>query len=108
MASRVPSPSEYHNSLSCWSVIDEILPQCLNVLHHSLGCDVVDPIEAAEMFSNTIRDVLLEYEVIVPGLEQRGPHRQRPVESTLRNLSQMQNADVSLLTLVSMVHLYNW
>ena len=45
------SPSKYCNTSPCWHIIDEILCLRLNVLYHLLGSDVVDPSEAAEMFS---------------------------------------------------------
>ena len=47
-----------------------------NVLQHSLGCDAVDPTEAAEMFSNRTRYLLLEHRDFALELKHGGPHRQ--------------------------------
>ena len=91
VASRI-SLSKYRNTLPCWSAIDKLLRQYLNSFHHLLGCDAVDPADAAELFSTIVRELLLEHKVIVCKSEHRGPHRQHPIETALRNLSHMKNA----------------
>jgi len=47
-------------TMPCWPNLDEQLRKRLNVLHHSLGSDVADPTEAAEMFSEAVRELLLD------------------------------------------------
>ena len=83
MASKLSSSSEYHNTLLCWLVIDGLLCQRLNAFHHLLGCDAIDPVEAAELFSTIVRELLLEHNVIVCNSEHRVPHCQCHIESAL-------------------------
>ena len=61
-----------------------MLRQRLSILHHSLGSDIVDPATAAELEQGII--------AVTSSSGPKGPHRSRPIESTLRNLSQMKNA----------------
>ena len=46
-AAEFPSHGQHASSL-CWSQLDEILRDRLAWLHHSLGSDVLPPVEAAE------------------------------------------------------------
>ena len=93
MASELSSSNEYRNNSPCWSALDDILRQRLSVLHHSLGSSIVDPATAADDFSHVVGELLLEQGIIsvTPRPSSSGPHRPRPIETTLNNLSRMKN-----------------
>ena len=94
MAPLLPPSSEYRNS-PCWPAVDELLRERLSVLHHLLGCEAVDPASAAKDFSHAVGGLLFDLCIISdrPATSGHpGPHRVRPVETTLRNLTHMKNA----------------
>ena len=94
MASTLPPLSEYRNS-PCWPAVDDLLRLRLSALHHLLGSNAIDPASAAEDFSHIVGGLLLEQCIISDRsstTRHQGPHRLRPVEATLRNLTCMKNA----------------
>ena len=71
--------------------MDDLSRERLSVLHHLLGCDVVDS-AAAEEFSHVLGALLLEQRIISATTTCSGPHWPRPTESALKNLSRMKNS----------------
>jgi len=92
MASSLPSTSKHRNTPPCWPAVDDLLCERLSVLHHSPGSYVVDSAAAAaEDFSHMLGALLLEQGIISAATTRSGPHRCRPTESALKNLSHMKN-----------------
>ena len=89
MADNLSRHEQYATPL-CWSELDENLRTRLAWLHHSLGRDVLPPVEVAEQFSNILGDLLLEYGLTTSS-SYNGRHRPRRIETTLTALSTMKN-----------------
>jgi len=89
MASNLSSSQQSATS-PCWTQLNDLLRTRLGWLHHSLGCDDLSPVEAAEQFSNFVSDLLQEYGV-VKSSSGSGRHRPRRIEVAVQNLSLMKN-----------------
>ena len=83
------SSCKYHNSSPYWSVV-ELLHQGLIVFFTTGN---IDPAEAAETFSTTVRSSYWNVKSSFQcNSEHKGHHHPRPIERTLLNLLSKRNA----------------
>ena len=84
------SPLQQSATSPCWTQLNDVLRNRLGWLHHSVSCDDLSPVEAAEQFSNFVSDLLQEYGVMKPSCG-NGRHRPRQIEIAVQNLSLLKN-----------------